>query len=449
MDDPKKPPFDDLDDPDFVLEDDSDYASDLELDDTPLEEDIYIDSEDDEFDSEDWDVEFEDEPVAAEPRSAAQSKSGMSFNTKVMIGAFVVGFGVFIWTVLSNAPAIMGGAGFNSALTMSGATQGPVMGREAEGRENLVDPETRDTGFLNNPERILQQKDAAIEQNLQDVPPMPTPILGIPEQENVQQDAQRLMPMPIIQNQEERVPRSPDAPPALIQTENESPPVIPSAEDILKNVIAQREESKADLQVLSEVKQEEKPSAELAQSETVPLEPASQTPQIVEEESQSEPEILSQNDGVRLSQLSSRIDNIEVRISNMEQATSSKIDDLADVISALREDIADLPKNPAQPAQRPKTAGKAPEVSKTREKPQTENPVKPKRVQKPKPAPATAASWELRAAQPGKAWVSKKGDRNMKSVQVGDRIEGVGQITAISYLSGRWIVQGTNGEIRQ
>ena len=75
---------------------------------------------------------------------------------------------------------------------------------------------------------------------------------------------------------------------------------------------------------------------------------------------------------------------------------------------------------------------------------------KPAKVSAKKPA-ATASSgrWELRAAQPGRAWVSRPGERDMQSVEVGQSLTGIGRVTAILYQNGRWTVQGTSGQINQ
>ncbi|MEM6780463.1 MAG: hypothetical protein AAF569_01210, partial [Pseudomonadota bacterium] len=68
---------------------------------------------------------------------------------------------------------------------------------------------------------------------------------------------------------------------------------------------------------------------------------------------------------------------------------------------------------------------------------------------KPKPRAQQRRSWELRAAMPGKAWVSQKGQSEMRSVVVGDSLSGVGRVTAITYNNGLWLVEGTQGQIRQ
>lgn len=55
--------------------------------------------------------------------------------------------------------------------------------------------------------------------------------------------------------------------------------------------------------------------------------------------------------------------------------------------------------------------------------------------------------WELRSAQPGRAVIygSKTGDT--RTVEVGDSLSGIGKILSISVQNGRWVVQGTQGQI--
>ena len=57
--------------------------------------------------------------------------------------------------------------------------------------------------------------------------------------------------------------------------------------------------------------------------------------------------------------------------------------------------------------------------------------------------------WELRAAQPGRAWVSKKGQKEMRPVVVGDKLPGLGRIQSITYQNQKWVVVGHEGQITQ
>ncbi len=57
--------------------------------------------------------------------------------------------------------------------------------------------------------------------------------------------------------------------------------------------------------------------------------------------------------------------------------------------------------------------------------------------------------WQLRSAQDGSAMISKAGESDMRSIQVGETVPGLGRITAISKMGGGWVVQGTQSRLTQ
>lgn len=72
----------------------------------------------------------------------------------------------------------------------------------------------------------------------------------------------------------------------------------------------------------------------------------------------------------------------------------------------------------------------------------------------PRSRPAAAAPapvrWVLRAAQSNEAWVSRSAEGQLRSVSVGESLEGIGRITAIRQNgNGGWEVIGTQGSLRQ
>lgn len=68
-------------------------------------------------------------------------------------------------------------------------------------------------------------------------------------------------------------------------------------------------------------------------------------------------------------------------------------------------------------------------------------------VKAPSAAPARAAGWILRSAQPGTAMVVAKTGGEMRTVRVGDTLSGLGRITAIEQRGSKWVVQGTQGTL--
>lgn len=98
---------------------------------------------------------------------------------------------------------------------------------------------------------------------------------------------------------------------------------------------------------------------------------------------------------------------------------------------------------PAKPTQRPQTppAAKKPAAK-----------AEPDSAPAPKIAPSSPAEtprWVLRSAQSGRAVVSDRSTGDLRSVQVGDTLRGVGTIQSISSVAGRWVVQGSQGQVRQ
>jgi hypothetical protein len=76
---------------------------------------------------------------------------------------------------------------------------------------------------------------------------------------------------------------------------------------------------------------------------------------------------------------------------------------------------------------------------------------KPKPKAKPAaaPKPKAAPAWELRSAADGTAWLSKRGDNQLFRVEIGDEVPGLGRVTAVREVNGRWYVVGTQGQISQ
>ncbi len=59
------------------------------------------------------------------------------------------------------------------------------------------------------------------------------------------------------------------------------------------------------------------------------------------------------------------------------------------------------------------------------------------------------SNWVLRAASPGQAWVATSAtSHDLKQVQVGDKLTGIGRVTAIQKQGDAWIVRGTKGSIQ-
>jgi len=81
----------------------------------------------------------------------------------------------------------------------------------------------------------------------------------------------------------------------------------------------------------------------------------------------------------------------------------------------------------------------------TTEQPQTQ----PKTiVAKPK-KPVARIQWELRSAQPGQATLAQKGSNDLRKVEIGSILKGLGRIKSIKLENGLWVVRGTKGSVSQ
>lgn len=77
------------------------------------------------------------------------------------------------------------------------------------------------------------------------------------------------------------------------------------------------------------------------------------------------------------------------------------------------------------------------------------------KVENPKPVVASkvvssaSTAWEIRAIQVGQAVIAEKGKGDTRSIEVGASVPGLGTIKEITYKDGGWVIEGTNGSIKQ
>ena len=450
--------FDD-DSYDDILDDSfEDDLADEEYDDLELDDDEF-DSEEDIFDDE-WEDENQEDDVVTSGIGGQKEKSrfgvDMSFNAMAIIGAIVLGMAVLIFQVVTKKPTDIVER-FASALHMAGSSDGPVFGQEKKEmastkiRSNEGQSGETTKGFLYNPE-ILN----SMEMELNDTPPMPSPIVSETQgiDSSIKDDS---VPELTVSSKipENQIPR----PPTDISIEEEF-----SKQDLVKeNVVAAKKVD--DLPAAKEVlkaaitARKDKVETEAEQeSKKIPQKILQKIPQKITKNDTSEGQAIKIPTSVkpRLNNASDMIRNNAVQEQNAGSTIEQKLDlvinrlnDMELQITQIREAgevrIDDLEKKIGMLEGQTVTK----EVSKPKVVKKVSKPTVPKSSKVPAVKKAPKISWELRAAQPGKAWVSSKGQDNMRSVRVGDKLSGVGRITAISLLNGRWIVQATNGQIRQ
>lgn len=95
--------------------------------------------------------------------------------------------------------------------------------------------------------------------------------------------------------------------------------------------------------------------------------------------------------------------------------------------------------------------GIMPEVVHAAKKTTTPKKTSSKEAAKPSVKPSVPSiKWILKSAKPDMAWIAPQGSQEMKTVTVGDNIQGLGRVTSIAKDdAGRWVVTGTSGFVRQ
>jgi hypothetical protein len=126
---------------------------------------------------------------------------------------------------------------------------------------------------------------------------------------------------------------------------------------------------------------------------------------------------------------------------------SAKVEELQKKIDELQKTISQLQQSPVTKEEAEKSAAQSEETAAAKVSHKKLSAHHGKTSAKTHMA---AGTWVLKAAKPGVAWVARKGTDDLKMVEVGDSLAGVGRVTAIvKSSSGNWTVNGTKGRISQ
>ncbi len=437
---------DDFDD-DFLLDDEQEETPggyyDEPADDTDLD---YID---DDFMDDGWDEGLYDEP---DEDLIQGEKKSWDFNKMAITGAVIAGFFVLAYQVYINRPEAV--EHFKTALSMTGSTDGPIFGRKEEGEKDK--PETLEIGkgFLDDPGSMAPEDKQEISEAAQDTPPMPVPIA----QETEQTSEDVLTPMPEVEGfvdlsdnenpDDNQVPRSPDE-----ETQTNK------AQTLLEQTMAARDEETSD--ALQETTQEESIQDDILPAEDSfgfddslgfedndsPQEAAETTQDKVD---QDENKVITRIMPDKTDDASEEQQVQENPLEEQANKTASENTAAQEEIDSLKEEIEALKEKLLQQQKETRLARRQQEEEQVRQQTQSAqtSSQKPPAQRQASTAPVSGR-WVLRAAQPGKAWVSRPGQRDMQSLVVGDTLSGIGRITDISFTNGRWVVQGTKGRINQ
>ncbi len=156
----------------------------------------------------------------------------------------------------------------------------------------------------------------------------------------------------------------------------------------------------------------------------------------------------------QIADLSKVVDRAASRPAATEnKAQSEKIASLEATVRQLQKEIAALKAAPvAAPARESSPTPPVAEIAKpavTETKPVAEVAKPAAQVAKPVAPAPVKANWILRAAQNGEAWISPSLEGDITHVIIGQNVRGLGKVTAIRSVNGKWEVVGTQGTIRQ
>lgn len=391
--------------------------------------------DDDDFDDESWD-EFDDEadspPIEDEETAAQPIVQKRSFVQKyfifIVVGIVLVFGGIIFLSLTGGSPSPDPRTQEEPVLALTGEdkTDTPLMPTE--------DTETVDSGFTQE----IEELSAA-----ETLPPMPAPINSIQEETETLplKSDEILTPIPTVETIENM---------ELEELEIPEIAAIPPSEKI----------EEIDFFLETEEKSEQEDTPDIFEEEMVVVE-TDKTDNVMDVEKdiqKNDPIFMTDPEPAQENATDEKIEDLENRITNLGNTLSEKIEntdqkiyDLLSSLEMLEAKISDLIEQEnaaisiASPP--PEEDKKTTVVSETEKVTETPKPKPPKKSVT-KPVKKTV-QWQLRAAQPGKAIIAPKGSNDFKTLEIGDKLEGLGTIKTIAHENGRWIVRGTTGSISQ
>jgi intracellular multiplication protein IcmG len=165
----------------------------------------------------------------------------------------------------------------------------------------------------------------------------------------------------------------------------------------------------------------------------------------------------------RIETLTARVDSLQKALDQANQqlsqvstvSTPPSAKALQDRIDKLEQTVAALEEHPSAAASGTDISSEfsAPSAPKAHKVSVIHTPkhktVVHKQAQKAPEPIKPVGNWVLRAATPEQAWIAPNAaSHDLKQVQVGDKLPGIGRITAIQQKGDNWVVQGTKGVIQ-
>jgi len=363
---------------------------------------------------------FDDSIETLEANTAVPKKKLLDFNTIVIIGGVIVGGLIMMSQINSKNPAPHPASQekFASAVQMEGAFKGPgsiAPTDNGQANSEVASLENTQGGFLFDSNALDIKEDI------------------FPDEEglNIQEDVsasleQDSLPQPL----DNTIPLSDEA---LDRGGNileqgrilsEDRMVANATEDIDNSMPTLLEDQGDFIEQQEEVLQE---ASNPSKIDILDLDPVIEEPiqEIVES---TELEIIKSTDVVQVA--SNDVELLQSRLSAMELEMSKSNANYEETIRELESKISKLEDD----ATKPRSVPVIQKRGLVKKKPTVSSP---------------SMTWTLKAAQPGKAWVSKRGGKKIVPVVVGDELPGLGKIKGITYQNHKWSVVGSVGKITQ
>ncbi len=169
-------------------------------------------------------------------------------------------------------------------------------------------------------------------------------------------------------------------------------------------------------------------------------------PEVAAPQAAAPEEVKLQNDSDVAQKLSGALERIEELEKNMQ----SKTDELAEQSKLLSEKSSRIVELEARLAERSENVSviEKPVVRKNSPKVQV-NVQSIERVTPVKPKMSPASQWTLKSATSKKATIYNKSTSDLKTIAVGETVDGLGRILNISEKNSRWVVTGTKASISE
>ncbi len=405
-----------------------DAEFDLQADNGEFFDEVY-ESEGMEEPTEDWEA-YDSEFGSEEGAEAGESnkKKNSTFTLMLIGGAVLVG-GFIFWTTFMNKPASVKQPAVQIASQKDTDSNTPPIPPLTETAQDSTNMQTAPKGGLLNDDKQLnglaEHISSGVESARHDAPsdtgqqpPMPSPMASGQAQTapSLPEDSNTLTPMPPA--------TSPEGDMTEMQpvADTPAPPDMhaPSSQTSSAPAGASTPFMKADSQPAPAAA----PQQPAAASANAALEAKLDT--LLDRVSALETKLASMPSDNNIRSLIHSVDEIDGRLNKLEQSSPSA----APVTVAEGDHQGEREKT--APAVTAKAPARAAAVI-----------GKPAKVQK------SAARWVLKSAQPGLAYVSQAGREDMVTIRVGETLPGLGRISAINIVNGRWVVSGSEGSISQ